>query len=63
MADLVIKDLHVSVENKEILKGLSLTVKSGERHALMDLMEMVNLHCWQPLWETQNIQLHRVQSH
>ena len=30
---LVIKDLHVSVENKEILKGLSLTVKSGERHA------------------------------
>ena len=35
MADLVIKDLHVSVENKEILKGLSLTVKSGERHALM----------------------------
>ena len=35
MADLVIKDLHVSVENKDILKGLSLTVKSGERHALM----------------------------
>ena len=60
MADLVIKDLHVSVENKEILKGLSLTVKSGERHALM---EMVNLHCLQPLWETQNIQLHLVQSH
>lgn len=35
MADLVIKDLHVSVQDKEILKGLSLTVKSGERHALM----------------------------
>ena len=31
MADLVIKDLHVSVENKEILKGLSLTVKSVVR--------------------------------
>lgn len=35
MADLVIKNLHVSVENKEILKGLSLTIHSGERHALM----------------------------
>lgn len=63
MADLVIKDLHVSVENKEILKGLSLTVKSGERHALMGPNGMVNLHCLQPLWETQNIQLHLVQSH
>ena len=58
MADLVIKDLHVSVENKEILKGLSLTVKSGERHALM-----VSLHCLQPLWVIQNIQLHLVRLH
>ena len=32
---LVINDLHVSVNDKEILKGLSLTVKSGEIHALM----------------------------
>ncbi len=35
MADLVIKDLHVSVEDKEILRGLNLEVKAGERHALM----------------------------
>lgn len=35
MSELVIKDLHVSVEDKEILKGLDLTIKSGERHALM----------------------------
>lgn len=33
--ELVIKDLHVSVEEKEILKGVSLTVKEGETHALM----------------------------
>jgi len=33
--DLVVKDLHVSVEGKEILKGLSLTVNKGEVHAIM----------------------------
>jgi Fe-S cluster assembly ATP-binding protein len=33
--DLLVKDLHVSVEGKEILKGLSLEVKKGEVHALM----------------------------
>src|SRR5437773_9880387 len=33
--ELVVKDLHVSVEGKEILKGLSLTVGKGEVHALM----------------------------
>ena len=32
---LVVDELHVSVEGKEILKGLSLTVKAGEVHALM----------------------------
>ncbi len=30
-----IKNLHANVEGKEILKGLSLTVKSGEVHAIM----------------------------
>ena len=33
--DLLVKDLHVSVEGKEILKGLSLEVNKGEVHALM----------------------------
>src|SRR5688500_1662466 len=33
--DLVIKDLRVKVEDKEILKGLSLTVKPGTLHAIM----------------------------
>lgn len=35
MKELVIKDLHVSVENKEILRGVNLTVGEGETHALM----------------------------
>lgn len=32
---LTIKDLHVSIEGKEILKGVNLEVKSGEIHAIM----------------------------
>jgi Fe-S cluster assembly ATP-binding protein len=35
MSELVIKNLHVSIENKEILKGLDLTVRQGEIHAIM----------------------------
>lgn len=34
-AQLEIRDLHVEVEGKEILKGVNLTVNEGERHALM----------------------------
>ena len=32
---LTIKDLHVSVESKEILRGVNLEIKYGETHALM----------------------------
>jgi Fe-S cluster assembly ATP-binding protein len=32
---LEVQDLHVAVEGKEILKGVSLTVRPGEVHALM----------------------------
>jgi len=35
MAKLEIKDLHVTAEGKEILKGLDLAVDGGEVHALM----------------------------
>jgi Fe-S cluster assembly ATP-binding protein len=35
MADLEIRNLHVSAEDKEILKGLNLEVSRGEIHALM----------------------------
>jgi Fe-S cluster assembly ATP-binding protein len=34
-ATLEIKDLHVAIEGKEILKGVDLIVKQGEVHALM----------------------------
>jgi Fe-S cluster assembly ATP-binding protein len=32
---LEIKDLHAKIEDKEILKGVNLTVKAGEVHAIM----------------------------
>ena len=35
MDQLVIKDLHVSIGEKEIIRGLSLTVPKGEVHAIM----------------------------
>lgn len=35
MPQLEIKNLHVNIEDKEILKGLSLTIKQGEVHAIM----------------------------
>ena len=35
MTTLRIKDLHVSIEEKEILSGLNLTINTGEIHAVM----------------------------
>jgi Fe-S cluster assembly ATP-binding protein len=35
MTELKIENLHVQAEDKQILKGLDLTVRSGEVHALM----------------------------
>jgi len=35
MSELVIKNLHVKIEDKEILKGVDLTIKQGEIHAIM----------------------------
>ena len=35
MAELSIHNLHVSIDGKEILKGVNLTVKPGEVHAMM----------------------------
>jgi Fe-S cluster assembly ATP-binding protein len=35
MSELIIKNLHVNVEDTEILKGVNLTIKSGEIHAVM----------------------------
>lgn len=35
MADLEIRDLHVSIDNQEVLKGIDLDVNIGEVHAVM----------------------------
>jgi Fe-S cluster assembly ATP-binding protein len=35
MSELVIQNLHVQINDKEILKGVDLTVKQGEIHAIM----------------------------
>jgi len=35
MSQLVIKNLHVSIEDNEIISGLSLTMNTGEIHAIM----------------------------
>src|SRR5918992_4525690 len=35
MATLEIRDLHVAVDDKEILRGVNLTVRAGETHAIM----------------------------
>ena len=43
MSNLIINNLHVQIEGKEILKGVNLSVKSGEVYAIMDLMVLVNL--------------------
>ena len=35
MSELVIKNLHVSIEDKPIIKGLNLVIRQGEVHAIM----------------------------
>src|SRR3989337_2775400 len=35
MPELIIRDLHVSVDDKPILRGIDLTVRGGEVHAIM----------------------------
>jgi Fe-S cluster assembly ATP-binding protein len=35
MSELTIKDLHVSIEGNQIIKGLNLTIRQGEVHAIM----------------------------
>jgi len=35
MSELIIKNLHVNIDGKEILKGLDLAIKQGEVHAIM----------------------------
>ena len=48
---LEIKDLHASINGKEILKGINLTVKPGEVHAIMDRTVRVRVHCRLSWWD------------
>ena len=41
---LEIKDLHASINGKEILKGINLTIRDGEVHALMGHAEIGRAH-------------------
>ena len=41
---LVIKDLHASVEGKEILCGINLTINAGEVHAIMGAQRFREKH-------------------
>lgn len=52
---LTIKDLHVEIEGKEILKGVNLEIKGGEFHAVMARTELVNPHYQLLLWGILNM--------
>jgi Fe-S cluster assembly ATPase SufC len=43
---LEIKDLHASINGKEILKGINLTVKPGEVHAIMVPVRVLCRRYW-----------------
>lgn len=51
MSILEINNLHVSIEGKEILKGVNLTLKTGEVAAIMGKMGQESLPFQQLLWE------------
>ena len=57
MSTLKIENLHVSVGEKEILKGINLTINTGETHAIMG--PNGNLLYYQLLWDILNIQLQK----
>jgi ABC-type transport system involved in Fe-S cluster assembly, ATPase component len=45
MADLVVENLHVEVEGKEVLKGVNLEVNRGEVNVLMGPNGSGKLRC------------------
>ena len=53
---LQIKDLKVSVEEKQILKGIDLTINKGEIHVVMGTNGAGNLHLLMQSWVTLHIQ-------
>ena len=62
MSVLEIKNLHVSIEDKEILKGVNLTLKTGEIAAIMGPMEQGSQPSQQLSWAIQTTKLQKVRS-
>ena len=54
---LEIRDLYARVPEKEILKGVNLTIKTGETHAIMGLMVLVSQLYLVLLWVILNMKL------
>ena len=55
MSTLKIENLHVSIGEKEILKGIDLVVNTGETMRLWGQMVMENQHYYQLSWGILNI--------
>ena len=62
MSVLEIKDLHVEIEGKEILKGVNLTLKTGEIAAIMGPMVLVNRLFLLLSWGTPTMKSQKVRS-
>ena len=62
MSVLEIKDLHVEIEGKEILKGVNLTLKQGKLQLSWDQMVPVSLLFQLLLWGTQTMKSLKVKS-
>ena len=60
MSVLEIKDLHVEIEGKEILKGVNLTLKTGEIAAIMGPNGTGKSTLSAAIWEIQTMKLPKV---
>ena len=57
---LQVKNLHASINDKEILKGINLEIKAGEVHAIMGPNGSGKALCQLLLQEKKNMKLQKV---